>query len=213
MKKLIFFGAGEGSREVLHIIINDINKIKPTWQVLGFVDDDPKKSGINCDGYPVFGGEYNGDTKDIYGACGLMNNHHRNRIIEDKIIAKGFSLASLIHPSIIKSDDFEAGEGLIIFPGVKISYNVKLGRGVMVNYNCLLGHDLRVGDYSFIGPSVTIPGRCQIGRLCLIGAGATFVPGIKIEDNSIIGAGSTIFSNVRKNSSVVDLPRKLTKQI
>ncbi|MEC1781329.1 PglD-related sugar-binding protein [Schinkia azotoformans] len=42
MKDLIIVGAGGHGREVLEWIL-DINEVKPTWNVLGFIDDDEKK--------------------------------------------------------------------------------------------------------------------------------------------------------------------------
>lgn len=42
VKDLIIVGAGGHGREVLEWIL-DINEVKPTWNVLGFIDDDEKK--------------------------------------------------------------------------------------------------------------------------------------------------------------------------
>ena len=53
MKKLIIITAGSGSREVL-LAIEEINRISPTWEILGFVDENPDLIGKEIDGYPVF---------------------------------------------------------------------------------------------------------------------------------------------------------------
>lgn len=213
LKKILIFGAGEGSQEIVRVIIDDINRIKPTWKVFGFIDVDRKKIGTEILGYPVFGESYNADfgSDEIFGICGVMNCGLRQKITEDEIEKKGFHLASLIHPSVIKPDDFESGPGLIMYPGVKVSYDVKLGKGVFINYNSMLGHHVSIDDYTFIAPSATINARCSIGKSCVIGSGATFIPGVSVGSNAVVGIGTTIFSTVKSGSVVTDLPRKITK--
>ena len=225
MKKLLIFGAGDGSQEILKILIKDINNIAPTWDVLGFVDNkwidtnypeldkNKEKTEAVVSGCSVFGIEYFNDPADIYGICGIMEPCLRKKVTEEEIEKSGFKLASIVHPSVNKADDFEEVQGVIIFPNVSISYNVKLGRGVFINYNCVLGHDVAIGNYTTISPSSTVNARCLIGNTCSIGSGSTLVPGIKMEDNSLIGAGSTIFSKVKSRTSVTDFPRKITKEM
>ena len=48
MKKLVIVGAGGHGRELLEWVY-DINKIEPTWDFLGFIDDNPHVlDGLNC---------------------------------------------------------------------------------------------------------------------------------------------------------------------
>jgi sugar O-acyltransferase (sialic acid O-acetyltransferase NeuD family) len=225
MKKLLIFGSGNSGVEILKILIQDINKVTPQWEVLGFVDDkwidthypnlDKSKEGAvaTVEGYSVFGVEYFEDSKNIFGICGIMGPCTRKKVIEEEIEGKGFQLASLVHPSVIKSDDFVVEPGAVILPNVSISHNVKIGKGLLINYNCVLGHDVNVGSYTTISPSSIVNARCIIGNNCIIGSGATLVPDIKMEDNSLVGAGSTVFSKVKSGTSVTDFPRKITKDI
>lgn len=209
IKKILLFGAGEGSQELLRVVIEDINKVSCSWEVIGFIDKDLSKKGTIISGYPVIGSKYNNAPDNIFGICGVMNNEIRKKIINEEIIENGFNLATLIHPSVIKTSDFIPSPGLIVYPGSQISYNVRLGKGIYVNYNSVLGHDLIVGDYTFIGPSVTIPGGCKIGKLCTIGAGANLLHGISIGDRSTIGIGTTLFKDIGENKLVMDLPRHI----
>ena len=211
LKKLLIFGAGEGGQEILRVIIDDINKITPTWDILGFIDNDPDKVGTELLGYPVYGDSLDLDSDEIYGICGVMNCEIRQRIIEDEIEKNGFYLTSIIHPSVNKPDDFIPKPGLIMYPGVKVSYGVKLGKGVFVNYNSMLGHHVTVDDYTFIAPGVTINAHCSIGKFCVIGSGATFVPGVSVGSNAVVGVGTTIFSTVKSGTTVISFPRKITK--
>jgi len=225
MKKILIFGAGDGSREILRILINDINAITPTWEVLGFVDDvwidyhcpeinkSEKGADAVIDGYSIFGLKYFNNSNNIYGICGIMSPCLREKVITAEIEGRGFQLASIVHPNAIIADDFIENLGIVIYPNVSISYNVGVGRGVFINYNSVIGHDVTIGNYTTISPSSTINARSCIGNNCSIGSGATLIPNIKVEDNALVGAGSTIFSKVKTGTSVTDFPRKISKEI
>ena len=42
-KKILIFSAGPAGREVNQLIIS-INKANSEWEIIGYVDDDPKKT-------------------------------------------------------------------------------------------------------------------------------------------------------------------------
>lgn len=211
-EKIFIFSAGPGGRDLLRII-DDINNKLFTWEVLGYVDNNPELIGKKVDGYLVYGHEDLPKENDYYGICGVMDHKLRRKIVQTEIESKGYKLATLIHPTASKSSDFAAGPGSIIFSGVRISYNVKLRKSVLVCPNTVLGHDLRVGDYTSIMPSVTISGKCRVGENCLIGSGAILSQGINLGKESIIGIGTTIIKDIPDRTSVVDFPRKTVRGI
>ena len=213
MKQIYIFGAGRGSRDVLQLI-RQINARQATWDVLGFIDPEDQLKGKTVDGCPVI------DKKnilpgieEIYGVTGIQLPYLRRKIVEREIEGQGFHLASLIHPGVDVPDDMVIGQGCVIYPGIIIASNVRLGKSVLVNYQSLLGIDLVVGDYSFIGPHVNITASCSIGRESVIGASAVFVPGASVGDRSVIGLGTKLLAHVGDDQSAMDLPQKLTKNI
>lgn len=210
MKKILLYGAGSGSREIL-LMIQEINKIEPIWEVLGFVDEDPKFQGKEVDGYPVYGKDHKEIAKDVYGVCGILDSNVRRRIFDELIEGKGLSLATIISPSSSVPKDFEVGPGTIIMPSVTISFDVKLGKGVLVLWKALLGHHLRVGDYSNILSSACIGGGCSLGSGTIIGANATLI-NLSLGNNCVVGAGTTVFESFGDNKSIVNLPRQIVSE-
>ena len=211
MKKLLIYTAGSGSREVL-LAIQQMNGLKPTWDILGFVDGDPDIIGKEIDGYPVYGPEHKEIARDVFGFCGIMNPTTRQRLVEEQIEGKGLSLATLIHPTVNLPGSFVAGPGTIIMAYVFVSFNVKLGKCAMVLPGAVLGHDLRANDYVTILPSATINGMCTIGQRALIGSGVTLNPGISVGSDSLIGIGTTVLTNIGDNKKVVALPRQIVSE-
>ncbi|MCK9602762.1 MAG: hypothetical protein M0R66_00060 [Candidatus Omnitrophica bacterium] len=213
VKKIVIFGAGRGSRDVLQLI-RQINAKSSVWEILGFVDADPELKGKLIDDCLVLGDKYVVPAQEtIYGITGVQIPQLRRKIIENEIEGRGLCLANLVHPAIELPADLQMEAGCIIYPGVIIASNVKLGKAVIVNYNTLLGIDLKVGDYAFIGPGVNITASCSIGRECIIGTGAIFMPGVSVGNESIVGLGTKLFISVGDKKSVVDLPRKIMKDI
>lgn len=47
MKDIVIIGAGGFGREVVELI-DDINLRNPTWNIIGFVDDNPKMQKKKC---------------------------------------------------------------------------------------------------------------------------------------------------------------------
>ena len=211
MGKIFIFGAGAAVKDIC-LIIDKINNIKPTWTILGFVDNDPNLSGQKLLGLPIVKFSELTDSKELHGICGIMNPKLKEKIVNDEILNKGYKLATIIHPDIDCPEDTKIGHGAIIFSGVKISCNVEIGSCVWLDKNVLLGHSTEIGDYSSIMPSTVISGMCKLGSGCTVGAGAILYQNINIGDDSLIGIGTTVINNIPGKSSVIDFPRKIIRE-
>ena len=209
-KKIFIFGAGSSGGEILHLIYA-INDKLPTWEVLGYVDNDPELSGKKIDGIPVYKHEDLPVSKDFYGICGVMDYKLRRKIVRTEIETKEYMLPVLIHPVTVKSSNFIAGPGSIILSGAHIGHNVKIGKCVWITINVVLGHDLIVGEYASIMASVAIGGNCSIGKGCFIGSGAILNQGVKIGNESLVGMGTSIIKDVPDKTSVINYPRNVIR--
>ncbi len=210
VKKLYIFGASSAGKDLLQIIFQ-VNQVKPTWEIIGFVDPDPKFSKKQISGIPIFKHEDLSLSNDYYAICGVMDCELKKRIVNNEIKKKKYKLATIIHPDVMQPSDLKIGPGSVLFSGVKISYNVKIGKHVWVDVNSLLGHDLRVDNYTSIMPSATISGNCKIGSGCIIGAGSNIHQNTSIGNDCLVGIGTTIVKNIPYNTSVADFPRKIIK--
>jgi len=211
-KKILIFSAGPAGREVNQLIIS-INKANPEWEVVGYVDDDPKKSNKIIDQIKIYSNKNKPKKKEIYAICGIMDHKIRKKIYNQEIIKDGYKLTNLIHPNIEQPKCFKLGIGNIIFGNVHISFEVKIGNFSIISNYCDLGHNLIMQDYLTVMPSVVIGGNCKIENNTLIGSGAKIHQGLKIGKNCKIGMGTLITNEVEENKIIVDYPRKITKDI
>lgn len=213
MKDIAIYGAGGFGREVLSLI-KDINKLKPTWNFIGFFDDGCSCSEI-INGYPVLGNIQTLNAWDsplsIVIAIGTPNV---KQVVLEKINNDKIDYPSIIHPSVIigDSDYVKIGKGCIICAGNIITTNIEIKDFVIINLCCTIGHDTVINDYSAFMPSCNISGEVIIGRGVYCGTGAKIINQVSIGEYSIIGAGAVVAKNQPGNCTIVGVPAKVIKQ-
>lgn len=209
MNKIVIVGVGGFGREVAWLI-ERINSIKPTWDLVGFVDDNKSLMGGNISGYPVVGDSewLNNQTDDIYAVCAIGSSNIRKKVIQKLSNVK---FATLIDPKVEMSNTVEIGEGTIICAGSVLTIDVSLGNHVIINLNCTIGHDATIRDYVTIYPSVNVSGNTYIQKHAEIGTGSQLIQGLEIGRNTIIGAGSVVVRDIPEYCTAVGSPAKPIK--
>lgn len=210
LQKIVILGAGGFAREVLWIF-REANKVKPRWDVLGFVDDDKTKHGtIVCD-LPVLGGFewFEGINRgDVQILCGIGSTQIKKRLADESRNA-GLEFCTLIHPEAKMSQYVSVGHGSIITAGNIITTQVQLGDHVTVNLSCTVGHDCNIGDFCTIAPGVHLSGYSTIGEGADLGTGCVVLPGVKVGSWSKIGAGAVVVKDVPDGVTVVGVPARI----
>ncbi len=209
MKDIVIIGAGGFGREVAWMI-EDINKARKEWNILGFVDDNHDLLGKKINGYEVIGNVDWLKEQQLYVSNAVGNPIAKKNIIKYLENSKNI-YPTLIHPSVIYSDNVEIGKGSIICAGTIMTVNIKIGSHVIVNLDCTIGHDVIIDDYCTVLPSVNISGAVEIEECVSIGTGTAIIQKIKIEKNSVIGAGSVVINNIPLNCTAVGAPAKPIK--
>ena len=208
MKKLVLFGAGGSGREVANIV-EKINAVAPTYELLGFVDDDEKLWSSELNGYKVLGGTdwLVQHKEEVY--CSVTTGLMKQRIsICEKLIGNGVKFETLIDPSASIGRTVEIGEGCIIAEHCELPVNIKVGNYVFLNSDTCLGHDDVIEDYVICNPHVVISGGCTIGKAVVIGGMSFIVQMVKVGDNAVIAPGSVVYGRVRSGVHVMGNPAK-----
>lgn len=212
MKDIAIFGVGGFGREVL-ALIKDINKVSPTWNIVGFFDDGYEK-GVMVNGFPNLGktDDLNKWDKPISLAVSIGSPVIKKKIL-NKITNPLVNYPTLIHPSVWIGDrEFvEIGKGCIICAGVMITTNVQIKDFVILNLQCTVGHDVVINDYAAFMPSVNISGEVIIGKGVYVGTGAKIINQLEIGDYTIVGAGAVVAKTLPAKCTAVGVPAKPIK--
>lgn len=206
MKDIVIVGAGGFGREVAWLI-EDINKVKKTWNILGFVDDNLNLKNKSINGYKVLGTTKWLKEQNVYAVVAIGDPIIKNNTLE-KLDGSKISYATLIHPSVIISETSEIGLGSIICAGTIITVNVHIGNHVIVNLDCTIGHDVIIKDCSTLLPSVNVSGEVKIGNCVNIGTGAAIIQNINIVNEVVLGAGAVVVKDINEVGTYVGIPAK-----
>lgn len=211
MEKIAIIGAGGFGREV-KVLIDDINKANPTYEIIGFFDDAIEK-GTAVNGLPVLGKLANINNVDysLKLALGIGVPTIKEKAISN-IKNNQIDFPSLIHPSVIMSDDdVNIGKGTIICAGNIITCNIELKDFITLNLSCTIGHDTVIENFSSFMPTVNISGEVVIHKNVYVGTGAKIINQLSIGENTIVGAGAVVSKTLPANCTAVGIPAKPIK--
>ena len=211
MKNIIIIGAGGVGREV-SLIIEKINKLKATWNLIGFIDDNINSWNKIINGYQIIGGMDLLETLplDTYVVIAIANYNVKKKIV-NKINNK-FKFATIIDPKVYIHDYMTIGEGTIIYEGAIITANIQVGNHVIISPKCGIGHDSIIKDYVSLLWNVNISGNDVIEEGVMMGSGSTIIQGKKIGKGSIIGAGAVVIDDIDSFTTAVGVPAKVVKE-
>lgn len=212
MKEIVILCAGDFGREVAWLI-DDINKIKPTYDLLGYLDDDENKIGQSFNGYKCLGAvSYLTELSKTRQVCAVIATQEgdvRKKFVE--MFPDFDDWETLIHPSANISDTSVLGKGCVICANNNISVNTKIGNQVILNIAVTMGHDCEIGDYVSIMSGSVISGHVVIKDGAYLGSNCTVIPGMEVGDHAKVGAGSVVIRKVKDNNTVVGVPAKVLR--
>ena len=212
MKKIAILGTGGFARE-LATLIQDINKQKSTFELLGFVDNS-KEKGTIINGYTVIGNDedINSTTEEI-GLVLAFGDPIIKIKVKNKFTNPLISFPTLIHPSVIIGDEkfVKIGEGCTICAGCILTTNIVVKNYVTLNLQCTVGHDTIINDYAAFMPSCNISGEANIAEGVYCGTGVKIINQTSVGEYSIIGAGAVITKAIPAKCTAVGIPAKPIK--
>ncbi len=212
MDEIVILGAGGFAREVAWLI-EDINKIKKQWNIIGFVEDLNDNTNKLLNNNIVIGDFSNisiKPDKKTYYVCAVGDPDLKVKFSR-KAESLGLVAATLIHPSVITSEYNIIEEGCIICAGCILTVNIHIGKHVIINIDSTVGHDAVIGSYSTILPSVNISGNVNIGERSNIGTATSIINKINIGTDVILGAGAVVAKDIPSNCTAVGIPAKPIK--
>ena len=199
MRKIVIYGAGGLGSEVA-CLIKSINDVSCTWDLLGFLDDDPSLHGHSLPYGKVLGdSEWINSYPDVLSVVIAVGNPSSIKIITEKIENPLVDYPNIISPGIhfLDRKSCLAGRGNILFPGSLISCNVQIGNFNILNVCIQLGHDVRMGDYNVIMPSCNVSGGVVIGDQVSIGVKSVVLQYLNVASETTIAPGSVLTRNTR----------------
>lgn len=211
MRDLVIVGAGGHGRELLDVA-EAVNAVRPTWRVLGVLDDgDPRRDRLERRGATLLGGLANLAGLDADYVVGVGDSEVRARV--DVIAtASGHQAAVLVHPAATVGADVELAPGVVLAAGARVTTNVRLGRHTHLNVNAVVSHDGRLADYVTLSPGALVNGTVVLEEHVLLGTAAVVTPGRHIGARTWVGAGGVVVHDLPPGVVATGVPARVSRR-
>ena len=210
IKDIVIIGAGGLAKEVA-FLIEEINKEKMQWNILGFIDNNEKNVGVKLNDIPIIGTDdwliSQGKSMNIAFGIGYPNlikklsiNYNKNSF---------FEFPNLIHPNVIGNwNNISLGDGNIICASNVFTTSIHIGSFNYFNFACTIAHDSIIGNYNIINPTTIISGGVKIEDEILLGTGSIILQYNNVCSKCVIGAGSVVTKSILKPGTYLGTPAK-----
>lgn len=205
-KKVVILGAGGHARSILGLMaalnIRATGCIAPAAPAAGWPSE--------C---PWLGDDAALDALDLsqvalVNGLGSVGSTALRRKVFKAARARGFSMPTLVHPSVMLSENVSIDEGSQVFAGAILQAGVIVGENTLLNTGCIIDHDCVIEAHAHIAPGVTLSGDVRIGAGAHIGTAAVVIQGISIGAETIIGAGAVVTKDVLPGTTVIGNPAR-----
>lgn len=211
-RELVVWGASGHA-----LVVADIVRLRGEYEIVGFLDDvNPDRQGLSFGGSHVLGGREQlarlseRGVKDLilgFGDC-------RARLTLGELVRRrGFSLATVVHPSAIVAADASLGAGSVIVAGSVVNPGARLGESVIVNTGATVDHECVIGDAVHLGPGVHLGGRVTVEEGAWVGIGTVVRDGVRIGAHAVIGAGAVVVDDVAPGVVAYGVPARAIRAV
>jgi sugar O-acyltransferase (sialic acid O-acetyltransferase NeuD family) len=208
---VVIIGVGGLGRECSEWI-EHINAERPTFRLLGFLDDDANKHGAVVHDLEVLGNaDWLASQTNVAAIIGIGNPAAKRRMVE-RLVPYVTRFPVLHHPDAVVGRHVRIGDGTIICPGVIATTDIRIGKFVTLNFDLTIGHDCQLGDYVTLAPGVHLSGYSKIGEGADLGAGVVTIPGVDVGAWTIVGAGASVTKSLPQHCTAVGVPARVIKQ-
>jgi sugar O-acyltransferase (sialic acid O-acetyltransferase NeuD family) len=209
-RRLLLVGAGGFARETMELV-RAVNRVAPTWELAGLLDDDPGLHGRIIHGVSVLGPSE--AARDDHEALVLATvaspaDPLRRLALVSRLGLPLDRYATLIHPAATVPDSATIGPGSVLHASTVLTADVGIGAHVAVMPAVVLTHDDVVQDGVTFGAGVRLAGGVVIGRAAYVGAGALVRERLTVGDGAVIGMGSLVTRSVPAGEVWLGVPAR-----
>ena len=209
---LVLAGAGGFARETVGLV-EAVNERRPTWDLLGFVDDLESLHGTLVDGTPVLGPMDWVCGRDVRVAVctGSPSNYtSRSRIVQ-RLDLPDDQFATLIHPTAVIAGSVTVGSGTVVHALTVATGHASIGAHVAVMPSVVITHDDAIGDFVTIAAGVLLAGNVRIGTGAYLGSGVRVREQRTIGPWSLVGMGSVVTHDIPAGEVWIGSPARFLR--
>jgi UDP-3-O-[3-hydroxymyristoyl] glucosamine N-acyltransferase len=192
-----------GANKLGEYIVKNYDQFRLRYDLIGFVDDNPKMHGKEFAGFPVLG---SADCLVEYPKIALVlavqSPSEKIDIVRRLHYHPSVHFPNLFSSGAWVSRDCIFGKGNLILEGSMINFGTMIGNFNSVDQNCSIGHESVISNYCYLDQAVNFGGYSFLEDESKIGREAIISHGIRIGRDSEVAPGVQIFDDLLPESRV-----------
>lgn len=214
-RSLVIVGCGGFGREV-YCTVRAINATGGTWEVEGFVDDDPSptdRAAVAALGSRILGTvELLAMRTDPFHAVVAIGSGTARKRVVDRLAHAPVTFPVLVHPDATIGLPVSMDVGVVVAAGVRLNTNITVGAHVHIDQNATVGHDTVLLDFCRLNPQACVSGSVVVGGGAMVGASATVLQGLRVGEAAVVGAGAVVVRSTPPGSVVTGVPARIRER-
>jgi len=209
VKDIAIYGAGGLGREIA-CVLQKINEINKTWNLIGFFDD-ALTPGTDCPYGVVLGGmDALNKWKTPLSIVVAIGSVKGLKNVLERITNPLVDFPNIIAPSVFFFDEesVKIGKGNVITFSCRLSCNIQIGDFNIMNGGVSFGHDVSIGSFNIMFPETRLSGQVHVGDRNFFGARTFVAQGLTVGSDTRIGVGSVILRNTKDGFLYMGNPAK-----
>lgn len=213
---LLIVGAGGFARETA-AAVQAINAVRPEWDLLGFVDDDPALRGREFESTPVLGPVAAGlaahPSARVVVCTGNPKNYFSRFLIVRRLGLSPERYATIVHPAASIARSSVIGRGSVVLAGTVATAQCRIGNHVAVMPMAAIIHDVEIGDFATLSSGVRLGGGARIAMGAYVGAGAVLREGLTVGEWSLVGMGAVVTRAIGRGEVWAGVPARRRRAV
>ncbi|MCC6437666.1 MAG: acetyltransferase [Acidimicrobiales bacterium] len=209
-RPLVLYGAGGFARETA-ALVDALNATRPSWELLGFLDDDPEREGALVSGRPVLGGMgwlVEHPSVSVTLCVGNPANYASRAALAERLRLDDHRYATLVHPMASVASGCQLGAGSVVHATSTLTCDVQVGRHVAIMPGVVLTHDDEIEDFVTFGAGVRVAGGVRVERGSYLGSGALVRERCTIGEWALVGMGAIVTRTIPPGEIWVGQPAR-----
>jgi sugar O-acyltransferase (sialic acid O-acetyltransferase NeuD family) len=215
VEPLVLVGSGGFGRETAEVV-RAVNAESPTWNLLGFLDDDPALHGTEIDGVPVLGSiddVHSFEDARLVVCTGHPGNYFSRKRIVERLGLPAARYATVVHPTAALASTTQIGHGSVLLAHVVSTSSVRIGAHVAVMPGVVFTHDVFVEDFATFGAGARLAGRAHVGVGAYVGSGALIREDRTIGPWALVAMGAVVTRDVPFQEVWAGIPAHLIRRV
>ncbi|HEX2700646.1 MAG TPA: acetyltransferase [Acidimicrobiales bacterium] len=214
MIPLLLVGAGGFARETADAV-RAVNEAGATFELLGFVDDDPARQGTAVAGLPVLGPvSVAAERPDcqLVICTGSPTDYTSRRRLVHRLGLPPDRYATVVHPAASVPASAALGRGTVVLAMAVLTTGLRVGAHVAIMPGVVLTHDDVIDDYATFGAGAMLAGGVHVGEGAYVGSGALVREQHTVGKWSLLGMGAVLTTDLPPGEVWAGVPaRKLRR--